>query len=402
MKFLRILIPAIALAAACEKPAVAPGLDTCDGGDCTVVAPGVIQGSVVYTGPARGDAVLLLFDVKSLPPPDGTGTSAVAVARVPESTLFASAAAGSVGPFSAPFVFTQVPSGHSYQIRAFIDATHEFDPFFDFTQQPRAGDPVGGYGAIGPDGQAKLLPIAVAPRQVVSGINVALIKTLPFDPPSFEIVGGGLGLDVTMDQPVHMQLRTKKLTVPGATFSKAHFGLELDRGPDGNRRSSGLDGLDDVFPLVFLRQIKTFSETSQLVDVAPDKVAIIPCRVVSTPVLPALVNMAPGADPMASDVLDVLVEPFALKFPELISIANIPRGVYQVVVVEKSGQVWTVPNSLGDGSASGTPYYASSQAAAVTVSANAVLASGSVSGQVVFHGDPATPRGNRVGAQAGM
>src|SRR5438270_11287804 len=146
---LRIL-GALLLALACEKPGVAPGLDQnlCDGGTCD--APGVIQGALVYSGPARGDAIVFLFDTASLPPPDGNGTSAAAVARIPAATLFAHAAPGSIGPFSAPFVFTQVASGRSYQIRAFLDVTHEFDPFFDFTQQPRAGAPAGGHGDIGP------------------------------------------------------------------------------------------------------------------------------------------------------------------------------------------------------------------------------------------------------------
>jgi len=76
------ILAVIALALACEKPIVAPGLDlfTCDGGLCD--APGVVQGSVVYAGTVRGDAILLLFDTAALPPPDGTGTSAVAIARV--------------------------------------------------------------------------------------------------------------------------------------------------------------------------------------------------------------------------------------------------------------------------------------------------------------------------------
>jgi hypothetical protein len=403
MKRILCILPALLLA--CDKPGVAPGLDTCNGSDCTVVSPGVIQGNVVYSGTARGDAVLLLFDTRALPPPDGTGTTAVAVARVPESVLFANAPGGSAGPFSAPFVFTQVPTTtcgpaiaacRSYQIRAFIDAVHQFNPFFDFTQQPRAGDPVGGYGAIGPDGQARLLPIEVAPAQAVTGINVGLIKVLPYDPPSFEIVGGGLALDVTMDRPARMQLRTKRLNVPGASFAKAHFGLELDRAPGGSRRSTGLDGLDDVFPQVFLRQIKSTDNSGALVPVDPANVAIVPCRVISTPLLPALVNLTPGADPLASDVLDVLVEPFALKFPELISKDSIPLGLYQVIVVERSGQVWTVPNSLGNPDASGTPYYASSQAAAVSVGASVVLPSGSLSGRVFFQGDPSTPRGNII------
>src|SRR5205823_7730384 len=157
---LRKILPLALLAAlACEKPGVAPGLDqnTCDGGPCPT--PGVIQGSLVYSGTARGDAVLLLFDTAALPPPDGNGTAAAAVARIPSSVLFARHDAdGSIGPFSSPFVFTQVPSGRSYQIRAFLDVTAEFDPFFDFTQQPRAGAPAGGHGEL-VNGQPQLVPV---------------------------------------------------------------------------------------------------------------------------------------------------------------------------------------------------------------------------------------------------
>src|SRR4051812_436146 len=128
---LRVAIAALAACVvACGKPEVAPGLDQiCDGGPCAPT-PGVIEGHVVYSGPARGDVVLLLFDLAALPPPDGTGTSAVAVARVPESTMFANAAPGSIGPFSAAYTFTQVPGWRSYQVRAFVDASHDFSPFF--------------------------------------------------------------------------------------------------------------------------------------------------------------------------------------------------------------------------------------------------------------------------------
>src|SRR5260370_13223200 len=96
---------ALIAALACEKPGVAAGLDenTCDGGPCD--APGVISGSLVYSGPARGDAILLLFDTQSLPPPDGTGQSAAAVARIPPTTLFAAASACSLRPLSPPYAF---------------------------------------------------------------------------------------------------------------------------------------------------------------------------------------------------------------------------------------------------------------------------------------------------------
>lgn len=373
------IVAVLVVPLACEKPGVAPGLDlfTCSGGPCA--APGVIQGSVVYTGTARGDAILLLFDTAALPPPDGTGTSAVAVARVPAAQLFAGAAAGSVGPFSAPFTFTQVPSGRSYQIRAFIDSKGEFDPFFDFSQSPRAGEPAGGYGAIGSNGQPRLLAIDVAAGQVVSGISVALTQTLAYDPPAFEIVGP-LQLQQNTDRPVRLSLRIAQLHVSGATFSQAHFGLELS--PPA--AIPALDGLPDVFPQVFLRQLQGVDANGNLVAVAASAAAIIPCRAIPTPVLPAILQLAPGATPVAQDHLDVLVEPLAVT-ASLTPLAQIPLGVYQVVVVEKSGQVWTVPNQLGDPAHSPTPFYASSQGASIAVVAGG-SATGSIRGNVVYSG----------------
>ncbi|HET7787373.1 MAG TPA: hypothetical protein VFL36_15495 [Myxococcales bacterium] len=392
--FCHVLGAALFFAAACEKPGVAPGLDqlSCDGGPCP--APGVIQGSLVYSGTARGDAVLLLFDTAALPPPDGNGTSAAALARVSQAELFGNAPATSIGPFSAQFTFSQVPSGRSYQIRAFIDATHEFDPFFDFARQPRAGDPAGGHGEIGPDGQPRLVAIDVAPGQAVSGVSVALTQTVPYDPPSFELAGGSQTLSATMDRPARLRLRIASLGAKGASFSNAHFGLELDRDAQGKRQSSFSDGLDDVFPRVILRQFSGLDAQGKPVPVDAAAAAIVPCRVVSTPVLPALVNLAAGAVPMAQDQLDVLVQPLAVD-PGLKPLPAIPPGAYQVVVIEKSGQVWTVPNQLGDPSL-GPAYFSPSQVQSVTFAPGAAPPPGSISGDVVWQGDTTTRSGNII------
>ena len=385
-----ILLAAALSALACNKPPVAAGLDqTCDGGACA--APGVIQGSLVYAGPARGDAILFLFDTQSLPPPDGNGQSAVAVARIPAATLFGGAPAGSVGPFSAPYVFTQVPPGRSYQVRAFLDATGDFDPFFDFTQQPRAGDPAGGHGAL-VNGQPRLAAVAMPAGTVLTGVNVALTQVVPYDPPSFVLAGGSQTLDVSIDQPVRLQLQTTRLDAQNASFARAHFGLELDLDAQGNRQSTAGDGLDDVFPRVFLRQIAARSGAP----VAAGDAAIVPCRAIAVPVLPALLAAAAGAAPFARDTLDVLVEPLAVSARDLSPLPGIPAGVYQVIVVEKSGQVWTLPNQLGDPARAGTPYFAASQAQTVTFSDKAALPPGAVSGNVVFHGDPSIKSGNII------
>ena len=83
-------------ALACEKPPIGPGLDqyACGGHLCP--APGVIQGSLVYSGTARGDAIVLLFDAGALPPRDGNGTGAAAIARVPQASMFRNAPGTSI------------------------------------------------------------------------------------------------------------------------------------------------------------------------------------------------------------------------------------------------------------------------------------------------------------------
>jgi uncharacterized protein (DUF2141 family) len=382
------LMPLLAILA-CNTPGVAPGLDqfTCDGGLCP--APGAIQGELVFTGTARGEAILLLFDTQALPPPDGTGTTALAVARISQAQLFGSATASSVGPFGAPFIFPQVPSGRSYQIRAFLDVAHEFNPIFDFALSPRAGSVVGGFGQIGTNGQPELLPVAVAENQTVTGVNVALTQTLLFDPPSFVIAGGSRSFDTNIDQPVFLTLQATKLTAPDARFANAHFAVELDRDANGNAQSTFADGVIDVFPRVVLQQILAADGTA----VAAGQGAIIPCRTLVTPILPAVLQLPVGATPLTLDKLQVLVEPVAVNASTLTPLAAIPAGVYATAVIEKTGQVWTVPNKLG--SLTGADFVAS-QAQTVTFASKETLPSGSISGTVVFQGGATIKSGNLI------
>jgi uncharacterized protein (DUF2141 family) len=374
------VLPLLALVA-CSTPDVAPGLDllTCDGGICP--AAGEIHGQVVFSGTARGDAILLLFDTAALPPPDGNGTSALEVASVSQAVLFGDAAASSIGPFAAPFVFTEVPSGRSYQIRAFLDVSHQFNPIFDFALSPRAGSVAGGFGQLGANGQPELLPIAVGANQSVTGVNVALTTTLPFDPPSFTIVGGSQTFDSNIDQPVGLTLQIAQLTAPDATFANAHFAVELDRDANGNPQSSLGDGIIDVFPRVVLQQLTDANGDA----VAAGQGAVIPCRTLVTSILPAVLALPIGATPIATDTIQVLVEPLAVNATTLAPLPAIPAGVYATVAIEKSGQVWTLPNKLG--TISGADFVAS-QAESVTFAPAGTLPAGSISGKVVFQGAP--------------
>ena len=387
MRALRLL-PLLALVA-CSTPDVAPGLDllTCDGGICP--AAGEIHGQVVFSGTARGDAILLLFDTAALPPPDGNGTSALEVARVSQTALFGDAAATSIGPFAAPFVFTEVPSGRSYQIRAFLDVSHQFNPIFDFALSPRAGSVAGGFGQIGPNGQPQFLPIAVGANQSVTGVNVALTTTLPFDPPAFTIVGGSQTFDSNIDQPVGMKLQIAHLTVPGANLPNAHFEVEPDRDASGNLKSTLSDGIVDVFPRVILQQATDATGAA----VAAGQGAVIPCRTLVTAILPAVLALPVGAPPIAADTIQVLVEPVAVNATTLAPLPGIPPGLYVTVVIEKTGQVWTLPNKLG--TAAGADFVAS-QAESVTFKPAGTLPAGSISGKVIFQGSGSIKSGNLI------
>ena len=181
---LRIDARKTAILAGAFLGALAPSLAGC--GDPDLFLPsvidlggkrGVIDGNVVYTGPAPctrdgkilGAAVILAFETHLLPPPEGLGTTAASLDVVPGEALFAGlrdklafASDGSticgdpgdpvtvsgswaVGPFTAG----------TYQIRGFYDKYGDFDPAFSISNLPSKGD-VGG-GAV----REPFLPIAL-------------------------------------------------------------------------------------------------------------------------------------------------------------------------------------------------------------------------------------------------
>ncbi len=128
---------------------------------------GILGGTVTYAGPMPctadqhvvGAAVLLAFDTRLLPPPDGLGTTATGLAAVGGDQLFGGIfdrltfkADGSkwCPPATDPpvtvsgdFTLGALPGGE-YQIRGFYDLAGTFDPVFSITKLPVAGDIAGG------------------------------------------------------------------------------------------------------------------------------------------------------------------------------------------------------------------------------------------------------------------
>jgi hypothetical protein len=127
---------------------------------------GVIRGSVIYQGPQPcsvnghivGNAILLVFDRRNPPPPDGLANTAVNFIAVAGDTLFANEprepSATKYCPkdngdtrtvtVSAPFAIAPMDAGR-YMIQAFYDYAGDFLPTFKFRNLPVAGDIGGGY-----------------------------------------------------------------------------------------------------------------------------------------------------------------------------------------------------------------------------------------------------------------
>jgi hypothetical protein len=192
---------------------------------------GVLKGTLTYAGPMPctkggrvvGAAILLAFDVRLLPPPEGLGTSAASLGVVPGETLFAGVKdeleydpdgdlhcpkhryfIGStpipLATVSADWALAPLAAG-TYQVRGFYDLDGDFDPGFLISNLPTKGD-IGG-GAIE---NASAVLKGYAPRfrelslgdlqddgsrvigeqgDIIEGIAVTLGLELPLDRPVF-------------------------------------------------------------------------------------------------------------------------------------------------------------------------------------------------------------------------
>jgi hypothetical protein len=127
---------------------------------------GVIRGSVTYNGPLPctkqghivGSAVILSFDERFLPPPDGLGSSARTLALIPGDVLFSgvttSIPANADGSLACPPPGTNItvsadwelgpyPAGR-YQVRGYYDYDGDFSPSLGIHSLPTGGDVLGG------------------------------------------------------------------------------------------------------------------------------------------------------------------------------------------------------------------------------------------------------------------
>jgi len=211
----RTLAPLAALAAA-----VACGSVPADSGARLYPAAGVIRGTVLYSGPHPcsraghivGNAVMLVFDRRNPPPPNGLANTAVNFADVTGDALFGDeprytgsdtycpAQHGFTDTITASAPFEIAPlTGGSYMIASFFDYTGDFLPSFKFRNLPELGDIAGGdidtadalrpVNVGNPNYQPHFLPVEVGVAQPLEA------GALPTEIPNYTIPDSGYVAD---------------------------------------------------------------------------------------------------------------------------------------------------------------------------------------------------------------
>ncbi|MEP7123344.1 MAG: hypothetical protein ABJE95_20630 [Byssovorax sp.] len=229
---------------------------------------GILSGAITYAGPLPcteaqhivGAAILLVFDNRLLPPPEGLGTTATSLGVVSGDKLFAGvrtrlkfeltgkrwcppasappvtvSADWAVGPLDAAF----------YQVRGFYDLDGNFDPGFKIANLPTKGDVGGGaidnaadvlagaapiyrnigLGVVQKDGTIKIPDTG----SHVGGIAVTLGLTLPLERPIFYAKGVLDETPVKNKDPLNVKMPSDFQLATFSTFSPAATEASLIR-----------------------------------------------------------------------------------------------------------------------------------------------------------------------------
>jgi hypothetical protein len=369
------------LALGCEPPTVVP---TEDRQQRTVTAR--IEGNVVVQGRARGNAVVFLYDATRPPPPQGTGRP-VSFVIVPQEAIFASDLdTGSLGPFTAPFVFPLVPPGR-YLLRGFIDTDTcragkqpchgpDFIPWFNVTAEPNVDDVAG--AAVDPVTRVpRVVEVGVSDSGVplpVLGVSVSFsdTTTVPADRPVFEVVGTSR-FEPGESQKL-LQLRARPIR-EGAVDLRAPIFLVryMDEDRDGEPDDLNRDGSPELWPRIVVRKLADGTALTDENDL--DNNGVLDPEGVQYAHVDSTRDGEPGLVVLAADFvpdaflaglsdaqgrpdtglvvpateLTVVVRPIGIdaRNPSAPAVLKVvPPGRYSVTVLQSTGQVWRVPNEL--------------------------------------------------------
>ena len=346
--------------AACEAPPVFATADKRQNAQLSR-----IEGHVIVSSAARGNAVIFLFDAAAPPPPLGTGRP-LAFTVVPQAQLFANAKPTDLGPFTAPFALSLVAPGH-YLLRGFIDANADFVPWYGVTAEVNLGDLGGGF--IDPATRAtKIIEIPPAPDGGLPApaldvpVTFSDLARVPVDRPVFEVTQGPtvtLGAAATT-----LELVSTPLEGPFIAETKPLFLAHLvDANGDG-MPDLGTDGRPLFWPKVVVRKITSPTVDETQVDyehlTAPaDGIAdqvVLAAGFDFSALLPQLLDVDGHVNKAPTPVtrLSLVIAPQAFDAVSKVQLKTVPHGRYAITVIqETTGQTWRVPNELSPELAAG-------------------------------------------------
>ncbi len=331
------------------------------------VGLGAIEGSITTADASEpgGRTILFRFDCASPPPPVGTGR--------PLDFVILPASDWSDG--AVDFRFSGLPAGSCQLLTGFIDRDGDWDGLYGTANQATAGDFAMGSLVVNVpalDSGTGLVPDIVN-QQLTAGV------TVPLDRPVFRMVdvasGGSEAPTMTVGAvpgdtaSVFVQLSAVNMSEPVCQASSPLFTFTFapDTDQDGVPEDFNGDGLPDVlWPRVFVRKLDP-SDPAGLADASSPPV-----------VLPGVIVPLDPADPFNPATNLVIQQTVAglpfdgqTVFPqtslriavpalvvtdaatqtvapiELVASSLDVTGEYQVLVMNSSGQTWSVPNEAG-------------------------------------------------------
>jgi hypothetical protein len=399
MTFLRSQGPALAglllssvLATSCESPPVVATQDRQQN-----TRYGRIEGSVVVQGPARGNAVVFLYDASRPPPPQGTGRP-VAFNIISLYDLYGTDVNSfTSGPFTAPFTFPLVRPGN-YLLRGFIDTDTcrtpscqqgsclpeltpchgpDFIPWYNVTAEPNLFD-VGGAAVDAATRDPRVFTVDEGEDGTpipVTGITVSFSDTVTVraDRPVFDVVGSA-----TIDPNGGIQtfkLRSRPIRDGVVTLNAPVFLVRfMDENHDNMPDDANKDGAPDLWPRVVVRKLSDsgtgladendldsngvidtdgvdYAHIDGTQDGKPDAV-ILGTTLLADSILASLYD-SDGRPKMDAVVpvaeLNLALRPIAIDVRDPAAPAflkTVPAGRYGVTVLQYTGQVWKMPNEL--------------------------------------------------------
>lgn len=334
----------------------------------------VISGSVVTTSTgAAPNAVIFVSEAASPMPPDGAGTPQT-IGTVSAQDFTVVDAVSQLK--AAPFTVTNIPDGE-WSVTGMLDEDADFSAVDSILSSWSCGDRLGGYRV---DDHLGAVPVSGGEHR--SGVTVTIDERITFERPSFTIekssIDGTPSNDVDISiayeltdyilpqafridaTPIHAIHNTGGLTLnldyTGDAGQNCEAGFEVilvDADGDGQIDPSTLsDQLVEAWPQLVLtymgvpREDGTFDRSGIEEGVSWAGLALLhPLALPSHP--EGLLNA-----PFYSDSLDIVWAPGAQKVysdgsSEIIfEVEQIPKGAWDVTVLNPSGSFWYTPNTL--------------------------------------------------------